>query len=226
MATLIHVSPSQVAPEADGQVRQAFGAASLRSLAESLRRSGVREPIIVRPDGEAGRYRIVSGERRWRAAQLAGLAEIPCLVDERFAEPKARLLAQAEENLQREDLNVVEEAAVLVRLMEALSLDAGKAGELLGRSYQRARLQVHEAPQVLKDAVVSGLVDARAALDLVRIYNKLAQGPGPDGKERAATQSDVDLARQAMVVARSHERDTTKGGRAEAIPIATSYSPS
>ena len=190
MPTLLQLDPARVAPEADGQSRKAFDDTSLRSLAASLKRSGVREPIIVRPDGEAGHYRIVAGERRWRAAKLAGLAEIPCLVDERLAEPRARLLAQAEENMQREDLNVVEEAAVLVRLMEALSLDAGKAGELIGRSYQQARrlLQVHQAPQVVRDAVVSGLVDARAALELIRIYNKLAQDPGPHGKERAATQ--------------------------------------
>jgi len=181
MPTLLQLDLARVAPEADGQSRKAFDDAGLRSLAASLKRSGVREPILVRPDGEAGRYRIVAGERRWRAAQLAGLAEIPCLVDERLAEPRARLLAQAEENLQREDLNVVEEAAVLVRLMEALSLDAGKAGDLIGRSYQQARrlLQVHQAPQVVKDAVVSRLVDARAALELVRIFNKLAQGNRP-----------------------------------------------
>jgi ParB/RepB/Spo0J family partition protein len=235
MPNLLQLRTEQVAPDADDQSRKAFDNASLQSLAGSLKRSGVREPIIVRPDGEAGRYRIVAGERRWRAAKLAGLAEIPCLVDERLAEPRARLLAQAEENLQREDLNVVEEAAVLVRLMEALSLDAGKAGELIGRSYQQARrlLQVHQAPQVVKDAVVAGLVDARAALELVRIYNKLAQEPGPHGKERAATQL-AEIIRQVIEEGWSirqleaYARDTVGGTQAAArrAPTASAKSSS
>ena len=63
--TLIQLNPTQVAPETDGQVRQAFDPASLGSLAESLKRSGVRGRIIIRPDAEARRYRIVAGEKRW-----------------------------------------------------------------------------------------------------------------------------------------------------------------
>jgi ParB/RepB/Spo0J family partition protein len=158
-----------------------------------VKQSGIREPIIVTPDESVpGRYRIVAGERRWRAAQLAGLADIPCLVDERLTDPKQRLLAQAEENMHREDLNVVEEAAVLVHLMEAFSLGAQEAGALIGRSYQQARrlIQIHNAPQPIRDAIVQGHIDARAALELVRIHNKLAQDPRADGKRRAAAQLD------------------------------------
>jgi ParB family chromosome partitioning protein len=109
-----------VAPAPQGQARRRFDPKRLTTLAASLRRSGVREPILVIPDPDRpSRYRIVAGERRWRAAQLAGLAEIPCIVDDGLADPKQRLLAQAEENLLREDLNAVEEAVVLVQLMEA-----------------------------------------------------------------------------------------------------------
>jgi ParB-like chromosome segregation protein Spo0J len=108
----------------------------------------------------------------------------------RLTEPAARLLAQAEENLQREDLNAVEEAAVLVGLMEALHLDAGQAGELIGRSYRQARrlLQLHEAPEVVKAAVVQGRIDARAALELVRIHNRLARQGGPSAERRAVAE--------------------------------------
>jgi ParB family chromosome partitioning protein len=147
----------------------------------------------VRPDATApGRYEIVAGERRWHAARLAGLTEMPCLIDEGLADPHQRLLAQAEENLHRENLNVVEEATVLVQLMGAFSVGAQEAGALIGRSYQQARrlIQIHNAPQAIRDAILQGHVDARAALELVRIHNKLAQDPRPEGKRRAAAELD------------------------------------
>jgi ParB family chromosome partitioning protein len=188
---LVVLQLSRVTPSPDGQVRQHFDPARLRSLADSLKRSGVREPVIVRPhESSPGHFRIVAGERRWRAAQLAGLTEIPCLVDEGLSDPKQRLLAQAEENLHREDLNAVEEAGVLVQLMEVFGVDAQDAGALIGRSYQQARrlIQIETAPQPVKDAIVSGLIDTRGALELVRIHNKLAHHPGPNGKKRALAQ--------------------------------------
>jgi ParB/RepB/Spo0J family partition protein len=211
-------------------VRQSFSAAALQSLADSLKRSGVREPIIVRRDEETpGHYRVVAGERRWRAAQLAGLTEIPCIVDEGFADPKQRLLAQAEENLHREDLNAVEEAAVLVQLMEAFGIDAQDAGALIGRSYQQARrlVQIHTAPQPVKDAIVAGLVDGRAALELVRIYNKLAHHPGPNGKKRALAQVEelidrVVYERWTIRRLEAHAKHLADGGQQEAPLVARS----
>ncbi len=142
-----------IAPAAEGQARQDFNEERLQALAESLRRSGVREPIIVTPHGtEQGRFQIVAGERRWRAAQLAGLKEIPCIVDPGLVEWKDKLLAQAEENLHRENLNAVEEAAVLAQLMEARGIDAKEAGELLGKSQRQAQrlLQLHAAAAPIK----------------------------------------------------------------------------
>jgi ParB family chromosome partitioning protein len=176
-----------------GQARQNFAPATLHSLAASLRRSGVRTPILVAPDPTApGNYCIVAGERRWRAAKLAGLTKIPCFVDDALTDPKQRLLAQAEENLHREDLNFVEEAAVLVQLMEAFGVGAEEAGALIGRSYRQARqlIQIHNAPRPIRDAIVQGHINARAALELVRIYNKLAHEPGSPGKQRALADLD------------------------------------
>lgn len=184
---IVPIGALSLAP--DGQTRQNFDPATLQTLAASLRRSGVRSPILVAPNASApDRYRVVAGERRWRAAQLAGLTEMPCLVDERLSDRNQCLLAQAEENLHREDLNVIEEAAVLVQLMDAFRLGAQEAGALIGRSYQQARrlLQIHNAPQPIRDAVVQGHIDARAALELVRICNKLAKDPAPDGKGATA----------------------------------------
>jgi ParB family transcriptional regulator, chromosome partitioning protein len=165
-------------PAPEGQARQDFDEERLRTLADSLRRSGVREPIIVTPDGaEPGHFQIVAGERRWRAARLAGLEAIPCIVDPTLVGRGEKLLAQAEENLHRENLNPAEEAAVLAQLMEARQLDVRKAGELMGRSYIQARRlhRLHTAVEPIKNAVRHGDLDARAAVEVIRIYNTLAQ---------------------------------------------------
>lgn len=184
---LLRIPVDRIAPAPEGQARQDFNEERLAALAESLKRSGVREPIIVTPHGaEPGRFQIVAGERRWRAAQLAGLAEIPCIVDPGLVERKDKLLAQAEENLHRENLNPVEEAAVLVQLMEARSIDVKEAGELLGKSQRQARrlLQLHTAAAPIKKAAARGQLDARAAVELVRVHNRyVREDPSPAGSE-------------------------------------------
>jgi ParB family chromosome partitioning protein len=167
-----------ISPAPEGQVRQQFDEDRLRTLADSLKRSGVREPIIVTPHGAVpGQFQIVAGERRWRAAKLAGLSEIPCIVDTRLADRRDKLLAQAEENLHREDLNPVEEASVLAQIMESRGLEVREAGELMGRSYIQARRlhRLHTAIDPIKQAAVRGDLDARAAVDVIRIYNTLAK---------------------------------------------------
>jgi ParB/RepB/Spo0J family partition protein len=184
---LLRVPVDHVAPAPEGQARQDFNEERLQALAESLRRSGVREPIIVTPHGaQAGHFQIVAGERRWRAAQLAGLPEIPCIVDPGLVDRKDKLLAQAEENLHRENLNAVEEAAVLVQLMEARGIDVKEAGELLGKGQRQARrlLQLHTAAAPIKRAVARGQLDARAAVEMVRVHNRyLREDESPSGSE-------------------------------------------
>ncbi len=184
---LLRIPVNRISPAPEGQARQDFNEERLAALAESLKRSGVREPIIVTPHGaEPGSFQIVAGERRWRAAQLAGLAEIPCIVDPGLVERKDKLLAQAEENLHRENLNPVEEAAILVQLMEARSIDVKEAGELLGKSQRQARrlLQLHTAAAPIKKAAARGQLDARAAVELVRVHNRyVREDPSPTGSE-------------------------------------------
>jgi ParB/RepB/Spo0J family partition protein len=191
--TLVTLGIQVVAPARDGQARRHLDVTKLQSLANSIRRSGVRHPILVAPDdSDPGRFRIVAGERRWRAAQLAGATDIPCFVDECLRDRQQALLAQAEENLHREDLNIVEEAAVLVQLMAAFDVGADEAGALIGRSYQQARrlIQIHNAPKPIRDSIVQGHIDARAALELVRIYNRHAHRGGPDAGQRAGAELD------------------------------------
>lgn len=109
---------------------------SLAELAESIRSQGVVQPIIVRPlpvePGETLRYEIIAGERRWRAAQMAGIAEIPAIV--RDVPDEAAVAMSLIENIQREDLNPLEEARALSRLIEEFGLTHQAAAEAVGRS--------------------------------------------------------------------------------------------
>jgi ParB/RepB/Spo0J family partition protein len=190
---LLSIPVDLISPAAGGQARRDFNEERLKALAESLKRSGVREPIIVTPHkAEPGRFEIVAGERRWRAAQLAGLTEIPCIIDVKLTERKDKLLAQAEENLHRENLNPVEEAAVLAQLMEARGIDVREAGELVGKGYRQARrlLQVHTAAAPIKKALARGQIDTRAASELVRIFTAYAREDETPGSAKALRRID------------------------------------
>ena len=104
---------------------------TLQELAESIRSQGVVQPIVVRPIGP-GRYEIIAGERRWRAAQLAGLTEVPAVIRE---VPDSVALAMALiENIQREDLNPLEEATALQRLGAEFGMTHQAIAEAIGRS--------------------------------------------------------------------------------------------
>ncbi len=104
---------------------------SLEGLADSIRAQGVLQPIVVRRVGDSG-YEILAGERRWRAAQLAGLHEIPAIVRE--VEDRAAIAIALIENIQRENLNPMEEARALERLIREFELTHEQAAEAVGRS--------------------------------------------------------------------------------------------
>jgi ParB family chromosome partitioning protein len=113
------------------QPRTKMDAASLAELALSIKEQGVMQPILVRPvDG--GRFEIVAGERRWRAAQQAGLREIPALV--KNVPDQSALAVALIENIQREDLNPIEEAKGLARLIDEFGLTHEAAAKAVGRS--------------------------------------------------------------------------------------------
>ena len=113
------------------QPRTRMDQGALADLAASIKAQGLMQPILARPLG-AGRYEIVAGERRWRAARMAGLTEVPALVREM---PDRHALALGLiENLQREDLNPLEEAAGLKRLVEDFGMTHAEAAEAVGRS--------------------------------------------------------------------------------------------
>lgn len=122
---------SDIEPRRD-QPRKTFDPESLSSLADSIAANGLIQPIIVRPSENSALYSIVAGERRWRAARMAGLSEVPVVIidaDDRKAAEYALV-----ENIQREDLNPIEEAEGLKSLIEDYNLTQDQAAKRVGKS--------------------------------------------------------------------------------------------
>ncbi len=105
---------------------------ALQELAASIRAQGVLQPVVVRPMSGTGRYELVAGERRWRAAQLAGLQDIPAVI--RDVPDQAAMAIALIENIQRENLNPVEEAHALHRLIDEFDMTHQQAADAVGRS--------------------------------------------------------------------------------------------
>lgn len=151
------------------QPRTILDPAKLSELAASIRESGIVQPILVRRHGE--RYQIVAGERRWRAAQAAGLATVPVVIREI---PDARLLEVAlVENIQRQELSPLEEAAAFQRLQEDLRLTQEEVAQKVGRERSTVAntLRLLRLPTVVKGLLAEGRLDAghaRAILALDR----------------------------------------------------------
>jgi ParB family transcriptional regulator, chromosome partitioning protein len=160
------------------QPRTRMDPGSLEELAASIKAQGLIQPISVRPVGKVGneqRYEIIAGERRWRAAQIAGLAEVPVLI--RDIPDEAVLAMSLIENIQREDLNPLEEAAGLQRLIDEFGMTHQQAADAVGRSRSAASnlLRLLQLAKPAQDMLMAGDIEmghARALLPL----NKSEQG--------------------------------------------------
>src|SRR4030042_1689428 len=140
---------------------------SLVELAESIREHGLLEPLVVAKP-PAG-YQIIAGERRWRAAKLAGLAKLPCIVRE--TTPRGMLEMALVENVQRVDLNPIERAQAYKRLIEEFNITATEIGQRVSKSgpYISNTLRLLELPDALKDGLLSNAISeghAKALLGL------------------------------------------------------------
>ena len=150
------------------QPRAAIGLDSLADLTASIRTRGILQPLLVRPHPDkSGRYQIIAGERRWRAAQEVGLSVIPCLV--RSMTDADATAAALVENLQRVDLDPIEEAEGFRRLIDEFGLTQEELGTAIGksRSHVANALRLLGLPQSVRDYVRSGALTAghaRAAL--------------------------------------------------------------
>ncbi|MBK9617391.1 MAG: ParB/RepB/Spo0J family partition protein [Uliginosibacterium sp.] len=150
------------------QPRTRMDAGSLEELAASIRTQGVMQPIIVRSVGE-DRYEIIAGERRWRAAQLAELAEVPVIIRE--IPDEAALAMSLIENIQRENLNPLEEALGIHRLIEEFDMTHQQAADAVGRSRPATSnlLRLLHLPEPVRELLMAGDIEmghARALLSV------------------------------------------------------------
>jgi ParB family chromosome partitioning protein len=150
------------------QPRRDFDEDKLRELADSIAAQGVVQPVVVRPVA-GGRYELIAGERRWRAAQLAGLHEIPAVVRE--VDDQSAMAMALIENIQRADLNPLEEATALHRLLEEFGLTHQQAAQAVGKSRTTVTnlLRLLELNADVKALIDSGQLEmghARALLSL------------------------------------------------------------
>ncbi|MGQ9539984.1 MAG: ParB/RepB/Spo0J family partition protein [Armatimonadota bacterium] len=155
MAVEVRMIPvSQIVEDPD-QPRRDMDPQSLQGLADSLRQHGMLQPIVVKPLHHVNMYQIVIGERRWRAAQMAGLFEIPCIVRE--VDPEEALTDQLIENLQREDLRPIDRARALQVAKTKLGLSNRDLASRLGISERMVgyMLELLDLPQEIAEQVVS-----------------------------------------------------------------------
>ena len=198
------------------QPRTHMDGASLEELAASIRAQGLMQPILVRPVGGVDRYEIVAGERRWRAAQMAGMTEVPTLI--RDIPDESALAMALIENIQRENLNPLEEAQGLQRLIDEFSMTHQQAADAVGRSRPAASnlLRLLQLVEPVQELLMQGQIDmghARALLPLsgalqiqlaqrvvqkrlsVREAERLAQQALKPPKESEPKKVDRDLLR-------------------------------
>ena len=190
--------PIEVVERSAAQPRKRFDEERLDELAASIREHGVMAPILVRREG--ARYRIVAGERRWRAAQRAGLKEIPALVRE--ANDREAFEMALVENLQRTDLNAIEEAEAF----EVLTSDHGLTQEAVAERVGRDRSSVANAlrllklPEEVRDLVRDGQLEmghARALLSLDRA-DAIRRAAARVARERLSVRATEALVRRLL----------------------------
>jgi ParB family chromosome partitioning protein len=195
------------------QPRTRMDQASLEELARSLKLQGVMQPILARTLGK-GRYEIIAGERRWRAAKIAGLRELPVVIRE---VPDSAALAMALiENIQREDLNPLEEASGIHRLISEFKMTHQEAAEAVGRSRAATSnlLRLLNLPQSVQTLLYEGRIDmghARALLALEgRRLEELAKrvaGRGLSVRETEKLVQDILNPRPRIAGKRKTSRD-------------------
>ena len=163
---LMEIEPNREQP------RKSFDDESLAELSESIAQYGIIQPLLVRPIADGG-YQLVAGERRWRAARLAGLTEVPVVIRE-LSEDEVMVLSLIE-NLQREDLNPIEEAQGLRKLMDSYDLSQEEAAEKVGKSRPAVAntLRLLRLPQEIINFVQQGKLSAGHARSLLAFKDEI-----------------------------------------------------
>lgn len=193
----LHISNIHPNPN---QPRRHFEESALQELADSIRQHGVLEPLIVRPVD--GSYEIVVGERRWRACQIAGVTVVPVLIRE-LSEREAMELALVE-NLQREDLNPMEEAEAYQRLLDEFGLTQEEVARRVGkeRSTVANRLRLLGLRGRAREALVKGEITAGHAKALLSLNSELQR----DSVVRRIMEEDLSVRQTEELVKRLQGR--------------------
>ena len=170
LSSILSIPVEKLSP-GKGQPRKSFDPQKMEELAQSIREHGIIEPLIVARVGEDA-YSILAGERRWRAAQKAGLLEVPCLL--RDASPADQREIALIENVQREDLNPIDLAEAIQELMEEFGYSQEKVGEKIGFSQSRVSelVLLLKLPRELRAAIRKGRVTARQGNILLKVKDK------------------------------------------------------
>lgn len=176
--------------------RRSFADADLADLAQSIREHGIVQPVVVRP-AAGGQFEIIAGERRWRAAQRAGLTDIPVIV--RDVDDRVALELAIVENVQRSDLNAVEEAAGYQALVDQHGYTQSDLAQVIGksRSHVANTLRLLKLPEVIRDMLVDGTLSAGHARTLVTAED-------PAGLARRIVEEGLSV-RQAEALAQAPE---------------------
>ncbi|ECI7719486.1 ParB/RepB/Spo0J family partition protein, partial [Salmonella enterica subsp. enterica] len=151
--------------------RRTFAEGDLTDLTQSIREHGLVQPVVVRPAPQPGRLELIAGERRWRAAQRAGLTEIPVII--RDVNDRTALELAIVENVQRADLNPVEEALGYQQLIDEHQYTQADLGQVIGksRSHVANTLRLLKLPDVIRDMLQDGSLSAGHARALVTAHD-------------------------------------------------------
>ncbi len=215
--------PEQAKISADGRVpiefiaanprnpRRSFAEGDLTDLAQSIREHGVVQPIVVRPLG-TNRYEIIAGERRWRAAQRAGLVEVPVIVRE--VDDRVALELAIIENVQRADLNPIEEAMGYQQLLDEHEYTQADLGQVIGksRSHVANTLRLLKLPDVIRDLLVSGTLSAGHARTLVTVDDPAGLAKKIVDEGLSVRQAEA-LAQGGSIAPRSASKPASRGER-------------
>jgi len=184
--------------------RRSFAEEELGDLAQSIREHGIVQPVVVRPTGQNGRHEIIAGERRWRAAQKAGLTEVPVII--RDVSDRVALELAIVENVQRADLNPIEEAAGYQQLIDEHSYTQSDLGQVIGksRSHVANTLRLLKLSDGIKDMLVDGALSAGHARALVTATD-------PEALARRIVDDNLSV-RQAEMLAQQPDGSDSTGG--------------
>lgn len=203
---------SEISPNKD-QPRKEFDLTALEQLADSIREHGVIQPLILRPLSSGG-YQIVAGERRYRASRMAGLTELPAVIRD-FSDKEAMEIALIE-NLQREDLNPIEEALGYQELMEHYGFTQETVSKSVGKSRPAVAnaLRLLNLPQTVRDHVQNGDLSAGHARAILSLNDeKLMEETAQKVMLKGMTVREIEKLSQSQDNPKKEKRSFPKGDR-------------